>query len=157
MAFRLILLLVLCLPACAEEETPEELPPVQLTFTEIQTKVFDKGCAFNGCHGAARSGNLVLTAGNAYEQLVGVTPKNSAAQKHGWKRVTPGDPDKSYLMFKLRGPGEHPVTAATAPAFRTAHADDGTLGDRMPPGSPPLANRTIASIALWIEAGAPND
>lgn len=155
MVRRVVIFVFFTLTACGEEDVPAEAPPKQLTFTEIQTAVFDKGCAFNGCHGAARAGGLVLTAGQAYQQLVGVAPKNVAAGKHGWKRVAAGDTANSYLLYKLRGPTEHAPAAPVA--YEAAHADDGTLGDRMPPNSPGLASRTVAGIALWIEAGAPND
>ena len=54
-------------------------------------------------------------------------------------RVAPGDPERSYLILKLRGAPE-------------------ITGQRMPLDGPPyLTPGQIDGIAAWIRAGAPND
>ena len=64
--------------------------------TQIQP-IFDASCI--GCHtaGATNSGGLNLQSGASLGQLVGV-PSTFA---HGLKRVTAGDPDRSYLFEKI--------------------------------------------------------
>jgi len=64
--------------------------------TQIQP-IFDAGCI--GCHtaGATNSGGLNLQSGAAESQLVGV-PSTFA---NGLKRVTSGQPDRSYLFEKI--------------------------------------------------------
>jgi len=49
--------------------------------------------------------------------------------------LTPGDSLNSYLLQRLRGLG----------------------GSRMPQGGPYLENAQLDSIAVWIQAGAPNN
>jgi hypothetical protein len=63
--------------------------------------------------------------------LVNVT----SAQAPPLQRVTPGDPNNSYLIQKLEG------TAS--------------VGARMPAFSPPLDQATIDAIRDWISNGAP--
>ena len=53
------------------------------------------------------------------------------------QRVTPADPNNSYLIQKLEG-----------------SANIGTT-QRMPFGGPPLDPATIAAIRQWISNGAP--
>jgi hypothetical protein len=79
---------------------------------------------------------LVLDAGVSYDDLVGVTPTNPVAGAQGLLRVTPGEPEQSYLLVKLANPG---------PA----------LGSRMPLGQPPLPADEIELVRSWILDGAP--
>ena len=53
--------------------------------------------------------------------------------------MQPGDPERSYLILKLRG-------------------DPTIAGARMPFDGPPyLTSEQIEGIAAWIRAGAPNN
>jgi hypothetical protein len=62
--------------------------------------IFDRSCALSGCHVAgALGGNLDLTAGKSYRQLV----NRPAFQQPRRLRVEPGDPDASYLVQKIDG------------------------------------------------------
>src|SRR5207248_2853915 len=73
------------------------------TFAQLQTSVLTPSCAVSGCHvssSAAASGNLVLSADVAYDNLVNARPDNLAAQRDGLKRVTPFKPDSSLLFQK---------------------------------------------------------
>lgn len=109
-------------------------PPV--TFTEIQQTMFTPRCAMPGCHDAAsKMGNLDLTAGSSYAQLVNVPPNIPSAAQAGLLRVSPGSPDTSFLMIKLQGPP--PVE-----------------GSRMPLTGAPLSTDQIALIRDWILQGA---
>jgi hypothetical protein len=105
--------------ACESQSAP--------AYSEIQA-IFDSRCV--GCHGS--SGGLTLTSSVSYNNLVNV-PSN---QMPSLDRVEPGDPDNSYLVWKIEG--------------RT-----GITGSRMPLGGPFLSQETIDLIRSWISAGAP--
>ncbi len=97
----------------------------------IQDNVFTPICT--QCHvGAAAPLGLRLDAGSAYAMLVNAP----SVEVPSLNRVTPGDPDSSYLIQKLEG--------------RAA------VGARMPLGQPPLGQATIAVIRQWIANGAPS-
>jgi mono/diheme cytochrome c family protein len=118
---------------------PAETPgtgTAALTFSQIQSQIFTPTCAKAGCHAAsAASEGLVLEAGQAYGNLVG----RPATQNGSLARVAPGDPERSYLILKLRG-------------------DPNITGQRMPQDGPPfLTPEQIDGIAAWIRAGAPNN
>ena len=132
--------LALALAACGTVKSPTE--PVEdpgggvpFTFSQIQINIFTPVCAKAGCHDAATAQNgLVLAAGQSYGLLVNHTSLGSALP-----RVTPGDPERSYLIKKLRG-------------------DPDISDDRMPQDGPPyLTPEQIAGIAGWIREGALND
>ena len=113
------------------------------TFARLQTSILNKSCAVSGCHvsaAASSSGNLVLAPDVAYDNLVGATPTNLAAQRDGLKRVTPGSTDKSLLFQKL-------VLSLAA-----AHSE---YGNTMPVGATPLTQGQVDFVKQWIEAGAP--
>jgi mono/diheme cytochrome c family protein len=115
---------------------PESPPPgvTALTFAQIQSQIFTPVCAKAGCHAAGSSpSGLVLAAGQSYGNLVGRPSAESPLA-----RVSPGNPDASYLILKLRG-------------------DPSITGERMPLGGPYLAAAQIDGVAAWIRAGAPNN
>src|SRR5262245_22384580 len=98
-------------------------------FESIQTHVFTPICAT--CHsGAAAPLGLRLDAGASYAMLVNAPSVEAPALN----RITPGNPDASYLIHKIEG------TAAA--------------GGRMPLGGPALPAETIAVIRQWITDGA---
>lgn len=106
-------------------------------YDTIQTQIFNPHCLSAGCHNAtAQAGNLNLTAGVSYGNLVGVTPANVVAAAQGLQRVQPFNPANSFLLIKLMGPalGE---------------------GGRMPLGMDPLSPTDINMIQAWITDGAP--
>ena len=105
-------------------------PPVNSDFQEIQDTVFTPICT--ACHlGAAAPRGLRLDAANSYALLVNV----ASVEVPALQRVTPGNPDMSYLVQKIEG------TAA--------------VGARMPLGGAPLPQDRIDLIRRWIAAGAP--
>jgi hypothetical protein len=121
-------------------------PPVKekrrggISFARIQKQVFEKNCAFSGCHGVDNpQADLQLVGDGVYENLVDKVATASAAQFAGKKRVVPGAPETSFLMDKLEGklgPGE---------------------GDPMPLDRKPLSADTIETLRKWILAGAPKE
>jgi len=113
------------------------MTPSGVTFQQLQDEIFGPRCATQYCHSAqTKSGNLILEAGQAYGNLVGVTPTNPAARSAGMRRVDPRAPDNSFLIVKLTQPSS------------------ATFGSRMPLIGTPLSEAEIESVRAWIEAGA---
>jgi len=124
-------------PETAPESTPEltgQAPNTTIGFSSLQASVFTPNCSFSGCHsGAAAPLGLQLDAASAYDNLV----NQPSVQQSDYFRVSPGDPDNSYLIQKLEG-----IAA---------------VGQQMPRNLPPLSIDTINSIRQWIADGASND
>ena len=134
-----LLVSLLLLAGCGTVKSPTEPQPTTggtaLTFAQIQSQIFTPVCAKAGCHAAGSSpSGLVLEAGQSYGNLVG----RPAAENSALARVSPGNPNGSYIILKLRG-------------------DPNITGERMPLGGPYLSADQIAGIAAWIQAGAPNN
>lgn len=109
------------------------------SFKLLQTELFAKSCAISGCHaGSVPTGGLSLESGVAWKNLVGVTPNNEAAAAEGLQRVMAGQPERSFLLMKLRG------------ELSPNH------GLRMPLGSAVLDSGKLEFIRQWIAAGAPD-
>jgi hypothetical protein len=89
--------------------------------------IADMHCAGIECHGGWR--------GHWYTDWVGVSAYECA---DGRNLVTPGDPDHSYVIQKLRG-------------------EDLCSGGRMPRLGLPLSDQQIQTIVDWVCAGATND
>jgi hypothetical protein len=133
------LLAALLLAACGDVKSPTEplAPEGQaFTFARIQAQIFTPNCVKAGCHDAATASNgLVLEAGQAYGHIV----NRPAVGNSSLDRIEPGDPERSYLIKKLRG-------------------DPDITGARMPldnPGS--LTREQMDGIVGWVLAGAPNN
>lgn len=106
-------------------------------FDQLQVNIFNQHCLAAGCHNTqAQAGSMDLTTGLSYDQLVNVTPSNPVAQSAGLRRVVPFDPNSSFLLIKLTGPGAGE-------------------GSQMPQGMYPLSPSDIDAIRSWILAGAP--
>ena len=109
------------------------------TYHEIQDYIFDKSCASSACHAApANAGNLNLTYGLSYQDLVGRVPLNPAAAAAGMKLIDPGNPENSFLLTKLIDPTPE-------------------QGVRMPFNAGTLHTGKIEAIRTWIAAGAPQE
>jgi hypothetical protein len=103
--------------------------PLVPEFQSIQDNVFTPVCT--ACHaGAAAPLGLRLEAGVSYAMLVNAP----SVEVPGLLRVSPGDPDGSYLIHKLEG--------------------SAAVGERMPLNAPPLPDATIQVIRQWITDGA---
>jgi len=98
-----------------------------VSFTNDIQPIFEQNCI--ACH--PNSGNLDLTAANAYNQLVNVNASGYSA-----KRVVPGDPEHSVLYKKIDGSNAY--------------------GNNMPLGSS-LSAAQISTIKQWITEGAQNN
>jgi len=103
------------------------------TFDRIVQEVFVPTCATSSCHDSeSQAGGLTLLAGAAYSQLVGVLPSDADVALAGLERVTPGDPDLSYLYRKL--------VPDLEPGW----------GVPMPAGQQPIPPEQLELIRLWI-------
>lgn len=104
-----------------------------VTLTQIQNEVFTPTCAVSGCHdggGGTLPRSMDLGAGSSFGSLVNV----QSEQVGSLNRVTPGNPDNSYLIRKLEGTN--------------------SVGSRMPQGGPFLDQAMIDEIRQWITDGA---
>jgi hypothetical protein len=121
------------LPACADQGTGGGADGVGgATLTSLQNDFLTPTCARSGCHsGADAPGGLSLVAGQSFGNLVNVP----SSQVAGLNRVTPNDPQESYLVKKLRG-------------------DSDIIGQRMPRGGPFLSGEELDRFITWINDGA---
>ena len=85
------------------------------------------------CHlTGAESGGLNLEPGKSRAELL------LESEEAPMPRVTPGDPEASYLVHKLRG----------------THLEVGGSGSRMPQGGGAVSDATLAMIERWVRQGA---
>lgn len=99
--------------------------------------LLDRRCAFGGCHSvASRQAELVLVAGSSHAALVGVRSR----LRPGETLVVAGDASRSWLVTLI----------AEAEAARMGFA-------RMPLAATPLTPNQVATIARWIDRGAPRE
>lgn len=130
-----LLLLAGCGTVKSPTEPAESEDGAAFTFSRVQAEIFTPNCARSGCHDAATaSEGLVLEAGRSYGLIV-----NHRAVQSPLDRVEPGDPERSYLIKKLRGDPD--ITGGPMPFDR--------------PGS--LTPEQMAGIVGWVREGAPND
>ena len=107
----------------------------EVTLSGDVQPIFTGNCLFSGCHaGSSPQEGMNLGAGQAFSSVVNV----AARQLLSMNRVTPNQPDNSYLVHKVQG----------------THLDVGGSGDRMPQGRSPLSQSDIDLIRAWIQEGA---
>ncbi|MET0343869.1 MAG: hypothetical protein ABW252_22840 [Polyangiales bacterium] len=117
--------------------SPADCKTFDSSFAAIQELIFErKGCTANACHGGAKVGGLDLRKDAAWESLVDAASANSANA-----RIQPGSSLESYLYQKL--------AAATHPGSVQVS------GAPMPIGTPPLSEKELEAVQLWIQKGAP--
>jgi hypothetical protein len=111
---------------------------VASSFSAIVSEILVPRCATAACHsGPPPAPPPQLDATAAYEALVNAPSASSVPM------VTPGAPEASYLVYKLRG---------------DAAAVGGSVLTPMPPPPDSLLDPAdIAAIEAWIANGAPND
>ncbi len=132
-------LLTAALAACGGDGGEDGAPAASqdlgepVGYEEVQGVFEEYGCT--ACHPGVNS-SLDLTAGNSYEQLVGVP----ALEDPTLYRVVAGDPERSFLYLKVGG---------AAPV-----ADIPAIGTRMPPAAPSIAQEDMDLIRRWILQGA---
>ena len=76
------------------------------TWTIIKDNILTPSCATSGCHASTSDAtyaqhNLLLTSATAYDNLLNIISKNTAAKAVGLVRVKPGDYSISVLFQKI--------------------------------------------------------
>ena len=130
----MLLFSVMFIFACEHSRT---IAPVaqQATLSNIQATIFSQKCGVPGCHVPGGTGPMSLqTLNESFTNLVNA----ASVEVNGLDRVTPSDPDNSYLVQKVEG----------AP---------GIVGVRMPKDGAQLSSNEIGLIRDWITAGALNN
>ncbi|MCB0855454.1 MAG: hypothetical protein KDD63_24690, partial [Bacteroidetes bacterium] len=121
----------------------------QSSWEIIRDEILVPKCA--NCHAPgtdfARQSDLILTADQAYEQLVNRQPNNPAARKDGLELLGTKGLESLYFSFFWE--------KINAPDFEHFYGDHPEYGELMPWGGPPLTNGELAYIKKWIIAGAP--
>ncbi len=124
--------------ACAGDGTGlDDIGGDEVTLSQDVQPIFTGNCVFSGCHtGSAPQEGMSLGEGQTFSNVVNV----AARQLPGMSRVTPNQPDNSYLVHKVQG----------------THLDVGVggSGSRMPLNRSPLSQSDIDLIRAWIQAGA---
>jgi hypothetical protein len=123
--------------ACAGDGTglDEDDGGDEVTLSGDVQPIFTGNCALTGCHaGSDPQEGMSLGEGLAFSNVVNV----AARQLLSMNRVTPNQPDNSYLVHKVQD----------------THMAAGGSGSRMPEGQPPLSQSDIDLIRAWIQAGA---
>ena len=103
------------------------------------TVLIPNGCAAGGCHGPGAGAQLFqFTNGAEFKQA---TVNRPSLQVQGFNRITPGDPNASYLVYKIWN----------------QHQDAGFdgIGERMPQGGLPMSDADTCRVVEWIRAGTP--
>jgi len=132
--------LVAILAACGEEprvgaRNPRGTSAEPATYEGITQDVMVPRCATAACHGGASPVSFPgLDAAAWYDATVAVPSQQCAALN----LVEPGDPERSYLVHKLRG----------------SQGLVGGGGARMPMGDAPLDDAEQSAIEAWITNGA---
>lgn len=109
-----------------------------ISFADDIQPIFTTSCAISGCHaGGSPAVGMNLSAGQAYQNTVNVPSVELA----GMNRITPGDPEDSYLIHKIQG----------------TQGSVGGVGDRMPLIGCCLTQAQIDTIRAWVDAGAENN
>lgn len=104
-----------------------------VSFAKEVQPIFLRNCTYGDCHATtSQKAGLDLSEGKSFDKLVAV---KSLQCDDGRKRVEPGQPDKSYIIDKLKG-----VKLC--------------LGERMPAGDGPLPAADLKTITDWIAGGA---
>ncbi len=122
--------------ACAGDGTGlDDFGGDEVTLSGDVQPIFTGNCAFTGCHaGSSPQEGMSLGEGQTFSNVVNV----QARQLLTMNRVTPNQPDNSYLVHKVQD----------------THMAAGGSGSRMPEGQPPLSQSDIDLIRAWIQAGA---
>jgi hypothetical protein len=134
----------LIINACKKEGAESSVSETA-TFDLIQDSILTTQCAISGCHASTSDGTyaqhgLVLSKGQAYDNLVAKASKNAAAAAQSIIRVKPFDAENSFLYHKITCQANHHT---------------GNFGNKMPMGGRVLSKGQVELVRRWINAGAP--
>jgi hypothetical protein len=124
--------------ATAGDPTLSGLPscPAGTVTADMLYPVVQRSCALPSCHDAKGFPYAIASAADLKPMLLA-----AAVETQVMPRVTPGQLDKSYLMYKLMGQQKK-----AAPA--------GTAGQSMPLGGSMLGTDDLCQFISWIQGGA---
>ncbi len=134
-------------PACVDA-------PMHSNLAWIEANVFNK-CTFSGCHNGAMTdaGRLDLSVGKSFAAMVNIDSAVAAGPMLTGKAkiVTPGVPDRSYLLVMLRQitPAEHDPPLDVPPkavGYMPQNA-----------GGAITCCQKLDAVTRWVEAGALNN
>jgi hypothetical protein len=111
-----------------------------VSFSEEVLPLLREGCAYGSCHGTPGRNGLYL-GGDASAVRAALLENAEVASM---PFVSPGKPERSWLMRKLDGD----FCGVTC---------DGDCGERMPKAGDPLEPAALGTIATWIGKGAPDN
>lgn len=110
-----------------------------VTADKLYTDVVQGTCAVSSCHGAGSQGTFFTISSAADMKAKWVSQASTQAPQV--PRVTAGDANKSFVLYKLIGEQEKA-------------AGQGKGGARMPLGGDKLSDRQICEFVSWIKEGA---
>lgn len=134
---RLVVIFLMVLSGCGagggDDDEDDGGTGLQPTLQSIQANIFGPICAQAGCHvgGGAQQGLMLDSVANSFQDLVDV----ASTEAPSLLRVSPGNPDSSYLVHKIEGRST-------------------IVGAQMPLNQPALSGPQIAAIRSWIQNGA---
>jgi hypothetical protein len=142
--------LIICLFSffsCKKEPIGE--PKNEITLKVIQEQILTPSCALSGCHQSATDGSfqqhkLLLSEGNAYQNLINKVPANVSAASAKMSLVHPGDAEKSFLFHKIN-------------CDSYIHKSTLNFGKQMPLGGGVLTKGQVELVKRWINTGASKD
>lgn len=122
-------------PVTSVPDPPPSGPPTasRPTLARVHAEVFTPQCA--ACHvdrSVPSAGFSLRWDATLRERLLA-----PATQAPDMPRITPGDPERSYLWHKVSG----------------THRQLGGRGERCPVDAPPLDEATMNLLRTWIESG----
>jgi hypothetical protein len=133
---------------CVAHTTP---PPAALaspptSFEADVAPTLGQSCAFSSCHGSrlAAANHGVYLGANADPASVKAALIGQSKALPTMPYVTPGDPDKSFLLHKLDGDL----------CVLEESCVGGECGDQMPSGNAALPDEKRDAIRRWIAQGA---
>jgi hypothetical protein len=136
--------------------------PSTVTFKADVLPIFRNSCGLSmSCHGDASSPKTLLGKqpylGNPngpemmpseIQAVIDAIVGETAEKEPSMKEVTPSDPQKSFLMYKV----DQTLSCPSLPC-----ASGGACGSPMPNNGDPLPLDQRNKIRSWIAAGAKND
>jgi hypothetical protein len=141
-----------------------------LFASDVYTPIFQASCSLGGaaCHGdpsvATVSGlkrpYLGPSTGTASATTIGTVLEALAqpsSEDPSMPLVTPGDPTKSYLMYKMEGTQATLASSCQAGDDNGGVAGMGQCGLAMPETGTILAQNLLDTVRAWVTEGAPNN
>ena len=120
------------LPDCG---TPADAGTIDDFYDRL---IVNSGCSAGGCHGPGSPFFMFQFSDAGTLKTAWI---DAGSSQVAMKRITPGNIDQSYVLYKLWG----------------QHLDAGVRGsgDRMPQGGPYLRPDEMCTVINWVNAGAP--